>query len=171
MIENVKKLWKKELTRDQLIDFVLGMPEHNWIYENQYVRAHFHDFIERLPVRVLKKVFYEGCTFFARSTGRYACSVSNTYQNVIIIFPEVYKMLTKTYDGWAKAVLAHEIGHVYLEHAAKMEDPMEAQVDADQFACDMGYMDELESFLHEQPESVEKGVRLSFITTYYFANN
>ena len=48
---------------------------------------------------------------------------------------------------------------------------MENQVDADTFACDMGYLEELESFLHDQSESVEKRVRLSFITTYYFANN
>ena len=80
-------------------------------------------------------------------------------------------MLTKTFDGWARAVLAHEVGHIMLEHSENSDDPMEAQVDADTFACDMGYLDQLESFLHEQPETVEKRVRLTFLTNYYFANN
>ena len=48
---------------------------------------------------------------------------------------------------------------------------MEAQVDADEFACEIGYLDQIEDFLHDQPESVEKRVRLTFITNYYFAKN
>ena len=110
-------------------------------------------------------------TLFVRSNGRYACSVSSLQQNVIIIFPEVYRLLTKTYDGWAKAVMAHEVGHLYLDHSENSDDPMEAQVDADNFACDMGYLEELENFLHDQAESVEKRVRLTFLTNYYFANH
>ncbi|MFT6630368.1 MAG: hypothetical protein ACJAS4_000304 [Bacteriovoracaceae bacterium] len=171
MLETMKNLIKKELTREQLVDFVLGQEEHRWISNDQYVKAHFSDFLERLPRRVLHKVFVEKMTLLVRSTGKYACSVSSLQQNVIIIFPEVYNLLTKTYDGWAKAVLAHEVGHLYLDHAETSDDPMEAQVDADTFACDMGYLEEVESFLHEQPESIEKRVRLTFITNYYFNNN
>ena len=167
----MKRLIKKELTKDQMIDYVLNQDEHRWIHDDRYCVAHFTDFLERLPQRVLKKVFYDKITTFVPSSGRFACSVSSLQQNVIIIFPEVYKLLTKTYDGWAKAVLSHEIGHLYLDHSEIREDPMEAQVDADNFAMDMGYLEELESFLHEQPESVEKRVRLSFVTSYYFSNN
>ena len=167
----MKKLLRKELTKNELIDFVLNHHEHKWMSINPYVKVHITDFLERLPQRVLQTVFYEKMTLLTPSSGRFACSVSSHHQNVIIIFPEVHNLLTKTYDGWAKAVLAHEVGHVYLDHSKISEDPMETQVDADNFACDMGYLEELESFLHEQPESVEKRVRLSFITSYYFANN
>jgi len=171
MINSVKNFLRKEITKDEIIQFVLGQEEHRWINENQYVHAHFSDFLERLPKEILKKVFIEKFTLFVRSNGKYACAVTSMQQNIIIIFPELYTLLTKTYDGWAKAVLAHEVGHIHLEHTEHNEDPMEAQVDADTFACDMGYLDELESFLHEQIESVEKRVRLSFITNYYFQNN
>lgn len=171
MFESMRKLVKKEMSRDELVQFVLSQEEHRWISENQYVQAHFHDFLERLPRRVLQKVFVEKMTLFVRSSGRFACSVSTLQQNVIIIFPEVYNLLTKTYDGWAKAVLAHEVGHLFLDHTETSDDPMEAQVDADTFACEMGYLEELESFLHEQPESIEKRVRLTFITNYYFNHN
>lgn len=171
MLENVKKLIRKELSREELVEFILKQEEHKWISSEPYVHAHFLDFLERLPQRVLKKVFLDKMTLFVRSSGRFACSVSSLQQNVIIIFPEIYNLLTKTYDGAAKAILAHEVGHLYLDHSELSDDPMEAQVDADTFACDMGYLEELESFLHEQPESVEKRVRLSFITSYYFQNN
>ena len=171
MFENMKKLLKKDLSKADLIQFVLDRPEHQWMSEDAYTKANILDFLERLPTRVLSKVFYYKMTILVPSTGKYACAIASHHQNVIIVFPQVHNLLTKTYDGWAKAVLAHEIGHVYLDHSKFSEDPMEAQVDADQFACDMGYMEELESFLHEQIESVEKRVRLSFITSYYFANN
>lgn len=170
MLENVKKLIKKSMKKQELIDYIFLQESHQWISLNPYLKANFTDFLERLPVRVLKKVFFDESTIFVRSTGRFACSVSSLQQNVIIIFPEVYTLLTKTFDGWAKAVLAHEVGHLYLDHSELSDDPMEAQVDADNFACEMGYLEGIESFLHEQVESVEKRVRLSFVTSYYFSN-
>lgn len=171
MLDHVKSFLKKELSKSEIINYIFDLEEHHWIRENQYVFAHFKDFFDRIPHRVLNKVFIEDHTIMVRSTGRFACSVSSSYQSVIIIFPEVYGLLTKTYDGWAKAVLAHELGHVYLDHSENMDDPMEAQVDADNFACEMGYLEELETFLHDQPDSVEKRVRLTFVSSYYFANN
>jgi hypothetical protein len=171
MFDHMKSLIKRELTKQELMDYVFNIEEHHWMRENQYVQAHFKDFFDRLPRRVMKKVFIQDQTIFVRANGRFACSVSNAYQSVVIIFPEVYNMLTKTYDGSAKAILAHELGHVYLDHTENMDDPMEAQVDADNFACEMGYLEELETFLHEQPDSVEKRVRLTFVSSYYFANN
>ena len=169
MFNTVKKMIGKEVRKVDLVKFILSQEEHNWIREDQYVHAHFTEFLEGLPKRVLEDVFLKKVTFFVRSTGKYACSVTPLQQNIIIVFPEVYQLLTKTFSGWAKAVLAHEIGHIILSHTESMEDPMEAQVDADKFACDMGYLDQIEEFLHEQPESIEKRVRLSFLTSYYFS--
>lgn len=172
MLEKVKGLIPaRKIQKDEIINFILNRTEHLWISENQYVRANMLDFLERLPLRVLDSIFIQKETIFARSSGRYACAVSSLEQNVIIVFPELFNLLTKTYDGWAKAVLAHEIGHIHLNHAENASDPLECQVDADTFACEMGYLEEIEAFLHEQPESVEKRVRLSFISSYYFSNN
>ena len=171
MISTVKRILKKEVSKNEIIDFVLNQEEHRWICENRYVKVHFLDFLERLPKRILEEIFLTKMTLFVRSNGKYSCAVTSFQQNIIIVFPEVFTLLTKPYDGWAKAVLCHEVGHIHLNHAEKTDDPMENQVDADTFTCDMGYLEELESFLHDQSESVEKRVRLSFITTYYFANN
>ena len=172
MFEKVRRLVpQKKIEKQELIQFVLNKVEHRWIKEENYIMAHMTDFMERLPMRVLTDLFIAKDTIFATSSGRYACAVSSLEQNVIIIFPEVYNLLTKTFDGWAKSVLAHEVGHIFLGHTKTMDDPMEAQVDADHFACDMGYLDQLESFLHEQTESIEKRVRLTFLSKYYFSNS
>lgn len=172
MLDKVKNLVpRRKLEKQQIVSFVLGRGEHLWIQENNCLLAHISDFLERLPRDVLNETFVMKDTIFARSNGKYACSVSTMEQNLIIIFPEIYNLLTKYNDGWAKAVLAHELGHIHLGHSKNMDDPMEAQVDADKFACDMGYLDNLEAFLHDQVESVEKRVRLTFLTNYYFSNS
>lgn len=168
MLENVKKIWKKSMSKPQMIEYILAAPEHVWMRENQYVYMHMEEFLERLPLKVLSKVFYQESTVFVRSTGKFACSVTNMHQNAILVFPELYNYLTKINDGWAKAVLAHEVAHIYFDHKHN-NDIMETQVEADEFACEMGYLDQIEDFLHDQPESIEKRVRLSFVTTYYFA--
>lgn len=172
MFDKVKNLVpQRKIEKNELVKFVLERAEHKWIKEHSYINAHMSDFLERLPMRVLNDIFYTKDTIFALSSGKYACAVSSLHQNVIIIFPELYQLLTKTFDGWAKSVLAHEVGHIFLGHTSAMDDPMEAQVDADHFACEMGYLDHLESFLNEQKESVEKRVRLTFLSKYYFSNN
>jgi len=168
MLENVKKIWKKSLSKPQMVEYILSLDEHYWIRDDQYVLMNMTDFLERLPLRVLTKVFYEESTIFVKSTGRFACSVTNMHQNAILVFPELFNFLTKINDAWAKAVLAHEVAHIYYDHKHS-NDVMETQVDADEFACEMGYLDQLEDFLLDQPESIEKRVRLTFITNYYFA--
>ena len=169
MLDNLKRILKPDFSKEHLVQFVLQQEEHSWIRENPYVQAHMQDFLERLPRKVLKEIFYDKMTLFVRASGRFACTVTSPHQSVILIFPEVYELLAKTYDGWAKAVLAHEVGHLVLEHGEFRADPMECQVDADTFACEMGYFEEIESFLHEQKESIEKRVRLSFVSNYYFS--
>lgn len=168
MLENLKSIWKKPLSKDSIIDHVLGLEEHKWIRNNQYIMLHMNDFLERLPRQVLHDVFIEKSTIFSLSNSNYANTNMQLHQKVIIINPDVLSSLKKTLDGYAKAVIAHELGHIHLAHS-RTEDPMEALVDADEFVCQIGYLDELEEFLHTQVESVEKMVRLSFITSFYFS--
>ena len=55
-------------------------------------------------------------------------------------------------------------GLIY-EHGKKSIDPLTAQVEADRFAIHLGYGHELEKFLLEQVESVEKRTRLTYLTS------
>ncbi|MBD63859.1 MAG: hypothetical protein CME62_01520 [Halobacteriovoraceae bacterium] len=169
MMENFKSYLSRGIDKASLIEGILQTPEHGWMKEDSCTFAHMQDFFERIPSKVLKKVFVDEHTILVPASGKYACAVRSHHQYVVLVFSEVLQKLSKYNDGWAKAVLAHELGHIFLDHHKVNEDIMESQVDADAFACDMGYLEELESFLHDQPESVEKRVRLSFLTTYYFS--
>lgn len=90
---------------------------------------------------------------------------------MILIFPELKRLLNAPFDGWAKAVLAHEFGHLYHQHGSRFVEPLEAQVEADRFAIEMGYLRPLAEFLEEQPESIEKRTRLAYLTSRYFQDH
>ena len=169
MLENFLKQWSKPLPKNEIIDFVLNMDEHTWMKANKYMFIHLQDFLERMPRDVLHKVFIEKSTTFRLSKVEEPL-VGGTSSNYFSIFvkQEVYEQLGKINDGWAKASLAHEVGLI-LQDAHLSDDEMETKVDADEFVCKIGYLDELEELLHVQVESVEKMVRLSFITSFYFS--
>ena len=94
MLDNVKKIWKKSLTKVQMIDYIMSMDEHYWIRNDQYINLNMVEFLERLPLSVLHKVFYMESTIFVQSTGRFACSVTNLHQNAILVFPELFDHMT-----------------------------------------------------------------------------
>lgn len=132
---------------------------------HRYVPIHFIDFFETVPLKVINKLFSERDIYFVPSNGKYSCSVSSHNEEVIIVFPELKQLLSAPFDGYAKAILAHELGHIFCAHSRMAIDPMEAQVQADAFCIELGYGDQLAEFLEEQSETVEKRVRLSYVTS------
>lgn len=169
MLENFLKQWSKPLPKNDIIDFVLNLEEHSWIKSDKYMFMHMQDFLERLPTDALHKVFIEKSTVFKLNDLEevdFGGSSVNSFS--IHVKQDVFEQLNKINDGWAKAALAHEVGLV-LQDAHLSDDEMETKVDADEFVCKIGYLDELEESLHQQVDSVEKMVRLSFITSFYFS--
>lgn len=160
------KTQKPVMNKTHLIDYIFNLEHHLWLNEHKYIKLHLEEFLERLPRNVIEKVFLEQMTHFSLTKATSACSLS---EHTIEVSGDLYNQLNKTVDGWAKGVLAHEVGHIFIGHS-RTEDPLEALVDADEFACKMGYFEEIENFLHAQVESVDKLVRMSFVTAYYFAN-
>lgn len=155
-----------------MISYILERKEHLWISEHRCVFTHFSDFLERLPREILNDIFIMKDILFVNSTEQEFSLAEKYNLNKIVITTDMYHLLTKYSDGWVKAVLAHQIGYIHLQLNDRVDDdPLESLVDADKFACEMGYLDELEEFLYDQVESIEKRVRLSFITNYYFSNN
>lgn len=150
--------WQNALRSDWL-----GNPHHYWIREDRYIKASIEDFIEVLPLKVLKFLVANEVTLVL-SNGRYGLSLKNQERGVILVFPELKKMLMSPLPTDAFVVLAHEIGHLYYGHHEVAIDALEAQVEADRFAVEIGLAEDLESFLIALPESTEKRVRLSSLT-------
>tara|TARA_B100001971_G_scaffold215182_1_gene259234 strand:- start:179727 stop:180236 length:510 start_codon:yes stop_codon:yes gene_type:complete len=169
----VFSLWKKLRhfnSRDQFLDWFFAQSQHQWMQSSRYIKIHFMDFFETVPLKTINKLFTERDIYFVPSNGKYSCSVSSKHEEVIIVFPELLKLLSAPFDGYAKAILSHELGHIFCEHSSKHIDPMQAQVEADAFCIELGYGEQLAEFLEEQFESVEKRVRLSYVTSSLFSH-
>ena len=177
-IENVDKysvlgLFKKLRhfnSRDQFIKWFFEQPQHQWMEQGRYIKIHFIDFFDYIPLKTINQLFADTDIYFVPSNGKYSCSVSSQNEEVIIIFPELMQLLNAPFDGYAKAILSHELGHIINQHAKQSIDPMAAQIEADRFAVTLGYGYELAEFLEEQSESLEKRVRLSYVTSALFSN-
>ena len=147
------------------MDF-FSKPEHHWILESRYIKANFEDLFDKLPAKMLLKLMKEKDIIFVPSNGYFSCALNSYNKSIVMIFPELMSLLKSTATNHALAVLLHEIGHIILEHTEKNTEPLNAQVEADMFACELGLGEELESFLHEQDETEEKRVRIAYVTSY-----
>lgn len=154
--------------KQNFLDWFFSRPDHAWIEQDRYIKANLLDFFDSLSLKAINKIFETEEVVLAPSSGMFACSVQGRGKSVIIVFPELKRLLKAPFSGWAKAVLAHEFGHLYHGHAGKFIDPLEAQIEADTFAIDMGYGPQLAEFLEERPESIEKRTRLAYVTSRYF---
>jgi hypothetical protein len=90
--------------------------------------------------------------------------------NTVVIFPEFLKLL-KSPKKAAVAYLAHELAFLLYELEEAKADPLMAEVGADKFVCDIGLSDELEELLLMLDETVEKRLRLTYLTINYFTRS
>lgn len=169
LFKNKKNIKKVKTSKSDWIKYLLEMPEHHWLNQDRYIKINILDFLEDLPTDTIKKMIKDTPTIFVPSSGKYGCAVNSQHFNVILIFPELMTLLKSTAKSYFKAILAHELGHVILKHSKRELTMLDAQVEADLFAAKLGYIDELENFLLELPESIEKRVRLSYLTSFYFS--
>jgi hypothetical protein len=146
-------------------------PFHQWINQNRYTKATFQEFFDLLPMHAIEFLLNTSPIYFLHSSGKYSCALSNTRAHAIIVFPELSSLLRSTMMDHSLAILLHELGHIIFEHADKDIDPTKAQVEADLFAAKLGFAEQIEEFLLDQPESLEKRTRLSYLTKYVIQKN
>lgn len=141
-------------------------PFHEWINNNRYTKATFDELFDLLPVKTRSFLVDSAPIYFLASSGKYSCALSNSKAHAIIVFPELMSLLKSTMMDHSLAIILHELGHIVADHSNKEIEIVKAQVEADRFAAELGFAKQIEEFLLDQPESVEKRVRLSFLTKY-----
>lgn len=168
----LEKFFRKEKVRFKTYkDFfyeLFNNPHHEWVLQDRYIKANFEEFFSLVPIKVLNKLYGASDIWFIPSSGRLSCAIQPVGCSVIMIFPEFLQMLRSFSSINAKAILAHELGHIFYNHSHRSIDVLEAQVEADKFAIELGFGHELESFLNTLPEGTEKRIRLSYLTSSYF---
>ena len=175
MMNLIQKFLSKDRTskahiRKNFIAYFYALPEHQWILEND-CKGHFEKLFAHLPAGVLEAMMTKYPVVFIPSQ-----SMKETHRpgmvlaNTIVVFPEFQKLI-KTDKKSAVAYLAHEIAFVLLELEGLQGDTLMAEVEADKFVSDLGLTFELEELLLMLDESIEKRLRLTYLTINHFKDN
>jgi hypothetical protein len=164
-------LKKRKIQRQDIYHLIFSVSAHEWIIENRFIKASITDFLDQFNEDILYRCFVLKSTLITKASGAYALSINQSIHDTIICFPEVVNSLASMNPSDGQAVLAHELGHIYHEHSGKRISPIQAQIEADKFAMENGFYEQLENFLLAQPESTEKRIRITYMTSFYFCNN
>lgn len=95
-----------------------------------------------------------------------ALNDTNEY-NIILIYPELLKILKSASHLRGIAVLAHEIGHIILNHSKQTISKIEAQLEADNYVIKIGLGEELIDILSEYKNDPVVQTRIKNITSYH----
>jgi hypothetical protein len=153
--------------RKNFIEFFYSLPEHQWILETCN-RSHFDRLFAHLPAGVLEAMMTKYPVVFVPKSELKKSIPGQSLTNTIVVFPEFQRLLASDKKS-AVAYLAHEIAFVLLELEEGMRgDSIRAEVEADKFVSDLGLTFELEEFLLMLEESIEKRVRLTYLTINHF---
>lgn len=158
--------------RKNFVHHFFSMPEHQWITEDG-VKAHFENLFARVPAKLLETMMQKYPVVFIKSEfmrDHYGQRPGAMMSNAIVVFPE-FQNLLKTKKGSAVAWLAHELAFVIYELESERVEPIMAEVEADKFVCDLGLTFELEELLLMLDETVEKRLRLTYLTINHFTGD
>lgn len=159
----------KSVLRTNFSTYFFSLPEHQWITQSP-AKIHFEELFQRLPAGVLEAMMTKYPVSFMQSQTLKTVSHKNMFGNSIIVFPEFQKLIMSSKKS-AVAYLAHELAFVLYELEEAKIDPLMAEVEADKFVCDLGLMFELEEFLLMLDETIEKRLRLTYLTVNHFCGN
>lgn len=157
-----KKILK---TKSNFINEFFDHELNTWIKADKFIYSSMQEFMDIVPLKVFEKVCLKNPLIISRSSGRYACSVAPIEMNLIILFPEVIRYLSSYNNEIGKAILAHELGHLFHKHSQRKISELEAQIEADAFAVELGYGMALSEFLEGEVQSIDTRVRLTYITS------
>lgn len=164
---------KKKLGRQNFWNDFLNHPQHDWIVEDGVLLRLFKVLFDSVPKEAILRFQEVGIQpIFSLCSGRWAAAIQPTknVRHLIVVFPDLIKILYSAAPTHGIAVLAHELGHLYHQHAIKKISMLEAQIEADAFAADCGFAEELQDFLMQYDQSVETKVRISKLTLEYFTS-
>jgi hypothetical protein len=147
--------------------YFFSLPEHQWIQESN-AQLHFERMFQHLPSGLIEAMMTKYPVVFIPSQDLKGVRKPGTVlNNTVVIFPEFQKLL-KTSKKAAVAYLAHELAFLLYELEESKSDPLMAEVGADKFVCDIGLSDELEELLLMLDETIEKRLRLTYLTINHF---
>lgn len=150
--------------RQQFANYFFSQPEHLWFDDS--IRAHFEKLFQHLPVGVLKYLLTEQSVQFIQS---HQFQTGMNFKSYVVIFPEFEKLIRSNSKA-AVAFLAQELALLLIEGEESHLDELSRELEADKFVSDLGFTFELEELLLMLDESVEKRMRLCYLTSHHLSN-
>lgn len=143
----------------------LNDPNHRWIAEDKLIRRGVVLLIDALKEKHLD-FFSKHPTYFIPCQAHLSCAIGRTQNHhLILVFPELMQILRSASIHHGIAILAHELGHIYYQHTENKIDTLLAQIEADDFAFELGFGEELQEILLEHASSIDCRVRISKLTS------
>lgn len=143
--------------------YFYSFEQHNWILENKYHRRVFDLFLSNLNEKELY-FLKENPVIFLPSSGTWCSAIHKTNMHVVTVFPDMLKLFRSANPEVAVAILLHEFAHLLYGHGVSDITSIDAQLEADYFACIKGYKRELITFLSDyENDSHEAKIRISHI--------
>ncbi len=165
-----KDNFNRQQTRAQFKQYFFSLPEHQWMNHPETTK-HFEELFACVPVGLLDTMMKKHPVVFMQSERLNDKDASSrSLVNSIYVFPEFQKLI-KSDRRSAVAYLAHELALVMYELEETQADPLMAEVEADKFVCDIGLTFELEELLLMLDETVEKRLRLTYLTINHFTQD
>ncbi len=157
----------KSHIRKNFIAHFYSQPEHLWIANSQ-AKAHFDKLFAHLPAGLLESMMSQTPVVFVPNQDlQNSLTSASMFSNTIVVFPEFQKLLDSNKKS-AVAYLAHELAFVLYELEGKPGESLMAEVEADKFVSDIGLTFELEELLLMLDETIEKRLRLTYLTINHF---
>ena len=151
--------------RENFLKSFLNDSNHRWINEDRLIRRGVSLLIEALEERHLD-FFTKHPTYLIPCQAHLSCAIGRTQNHhLILVFPELMQILRSASSIHGVAILAHELGHIFYQHTENKIDTLQAQIEADDFAFELGFGEELQEILLDHVYSVDCRVRISKLTS------
>jgi len=138
---------------------------HQWISEDRVTKRSVEILLNSLNEKQIH-FFNKHPTFMIPCQAHLSCAIGRTQNHhLILVFPELIQLLKSASAFHGIAILAHELGHIYHQHTEQKIDTLTAQIEADQFAFDLGFGEELQEVLLDHIHSIDCRVRISKLTS------
>lgn len=138
---------------------------HRWINEDRLIKRGITILIEALEEKHID-FFTKHPTYLIPCQAHLSCAIGRTQNHhLILVFPELKQILRSASSVHGIAILAHELGHIYYQHTEKKIETLQAQIEADDFAFQLGFGEELQDILLDHVHSVDCRVRISKLTS------
>ncbi|MBC7428641.1 MAG: hypothetical protein H7336_08530 [Bacteriovorax sp.] len=151
--------------KERFLSSFLNDGNHRWINEDRLIRRGISMLMDSLEEKHID-FFLKHPTYMIPCQAHLSCAIGRTQNHhLILVFPELKQILRSASSVHGIAILAHELGHIYYQHTENKIDTLQAQIEADDFAFQLGFGEELQEILLDHAASVDCRVRISKLTS------